>query len=214
MTGLWTAQTLMGKEVKGYYVKNVQGRHFIIKPSINTHSRTDYEVDPDTLINLDMAEKTYGWCRRCGALVVGDINHPCDKCGNHDLEHFVVDVELVKLQSKLTLYDEMKAENQKLNLLLFHTENGLSHPDLQGDIDKSKMCGLCDEMVTALEGMIEPLLRYESSLHGCAKESAHKGKRDNQAFWEERTKAISDLSKTTKALLDKAKKLNEKETNL
>ena len=49
-------------------------------------------------------EKVYSWCNRCGALVVGDINHGCDKCGNHDLANFVVDVELVRLQSQLKQY--------------------------------------------------------------------------------------------------------------
>lgn len=50
-------------------------------------------------------EKVYSWCNRCGALVVGDINHPCDKCGNHDLESFVVDIELVALQAHI---DQLK----------------------------------------------------------------------------------------------------------
>lgn len=36
-------------------------------------------------------------------------------------------------------YDILKAENAKLNLILFHRENGLSHPDLKGEIAKSKM---------------------------------------------------------------------------
>ena len=31
--------------------------------------------------------------------------------------------------------DEMRAENQKLNLVLYHSENGLSHPDLKPEIE-------------------------------------------------------------------------------
>jgi hypothetical protein len=33
----------------------------------------------------------------------------------------------------------LEAEVKKLNIILFHRENGLSHPDLQGEIGKSKM---------------------------------------------------------------------------
>jgi hypothetical protein len=45
----------------------------------------------------------HSWCNRCGALVVGDINHGCDKCGNHDLNHFEVDAELVEQQTQLQI---------------------------------------------------------------------------------------------------------------
>lgn len=36
----------------------------------------------------------------------------------------------------------LKAENAKLNIILFHRENGLDHPDLQVEIDKSKFAEL------------------------------------------------------------------------
>ncbi len=32
---------------------------------------------------------------------------------------------------------DLKDEIAKLNIILYHRENGLSHPDLQGEIDKS-----------------------------------------------------------------------------
>ncbi len=45
-------------------------------------------------------ELVHSWCNRCGSLVVGDINHGCDKCGNHDLNYFVVDIELIELKTR------------------------------------------------------------------------------------------------------------------
>ncbi|KKN07446.1 hypothetical protein LCGC14_1066720 [marine sediment metagenome] len=33
--------------------------------------------------------------------------------------------------------DDLVQEIAKLNIILYHRENGLSHPDLQGEIDKS-----------------------------------------------------------------------------
>ena len=35
------------------------------------------------------------------------------------------------------LINDLDAENAKLNVILYHRENGLSHPDLQGEINKS-----------------------------------------------------------------------------
>lgn len=37
---------------------------------------------------------------------------------------------------------QLQAENAKLNIILYHRENGLSHPDLQAEIDKSKFAEL------------------------------------------------------------------------
>jgi hypothetical protein len=34
---------------------------------------------------------------------------------------------------------ELEKQLAKLNIILYHRENGLSHPDLQGEIDKSKL---------------------------------------------------------------------------
>ena len=40
---------------------------------------------------------------------------------------------------------KLKAEIAKLNLILFHRENGLSHPDLQKEIEKSELAELKTE---------------------------------------------------------------------
>lgn len=45
--------------------------------------------------------------------------------------------------------ERLQAENKKLNIILFHRENGLSHPDLQVEIDKSKFMELQAELKTA-----------------------------------------------------------------
>lgn len=45
-------------------------------------------------------EKEYGWCCKCGGLVVGSREHPCDKCGSKAKDIIVVEIELLKLQAK------------------------------------------------------------------------------------------------------------------
>ncbi len=64
---------------------------------------------------------------------------------------------------------------------------------LQSELDKAK--GL-------LEKCVEPMLRYKSCLKGYAKESAHKGKRDNQKFWEQRTKKVAILQQEIEQALE------------
>ncbi len=44
------------------------------------------------------------------------------------------------------LIAELDAELAKLNIILYHRENGLSHPDLQAEIDKSKFAELEAEL--------------------------------------------------------------------
>ncbi len=39
-------------------------------------------------------------------------------------------------------YADLEAKLAELNIILYHRENGLSHPDLQGEIDKSKLIEL------------------------------------------------------------------------
>ena len=52
-----------------------------------------------------------------------------------------------KLRERIT---EIKAENAKLNIILYHRENGLSHPDFKAEIEISKQAerikGLEDEL--------------------------------------------------------------------
>ena len=69
--------------------------------------------------------------------------------------------------------------------------------DLQNklDIELDKAKGL-------LEKCVEPMLRYKSCLKGYAKESAHKGKRDNQKFWEQRTKKVAILQQEIEQALE------------
>jgi len=61
---------------------------------------------------MSTTKQIYSWCNRCGALVVGDINHGCDKCGNHDLSHFEVEVELVTLQARVDELEGQLAEHE------------------------------------------------------------------------------------------------------
>lgn len=49
--------------------------------------------------------------------------------------NFAVDLLLEEIK-------QLQAEIAKLNIILYHKENGLSHPDLQGEIDKSKFAEL------------------------------------------------------------------------
>ncbi len=179
MTGLWTAQTSEGKEVGGFYVIDgcIESKpHMIVTPDGHWH-----KIKPDTLQSLDMAE------------MEAKVKELEGKCEFKNEVNRKLGLQYINLQARLTLYDEMKAENQKLNLLLFHTENGLSHPDLQGDIDKSKMCGLCEDMVTALN-------RYGQHELNCVTLIDHK------------SKVTCDCG--LYEVLDKATKPNEKETNL
>ena len=64
-----------------------------------TKKEADYIVQ---VINSHekLKSKTYGWCNDCGSLVVGDIEHLCDKCGGGKI---VIDpeFELVKLKQAL-----------------------------------------------------------------------------------------------------------------
>lgn len=60
------------------------------------------------------------------------------------------------------------------------------------------------DLLKVCKNNIEPLLRYESCLQSYAKKSAHKGNRDNQSFWEERTRAVIKLSKELKQVIAKA----------
>ena len=53
----------------------------------------------------------------------------------------------------------LEKENKKLNIILYHRENGLSHPDLQGEIDKSKFAELEAEK-RRLEKVISIALDY------------------------------------------------------
>ena len=64
-----------------------------------------------------------------------------------------------KLQVQL---NAAEGENMKLNIILFHRENGLAHPDLQGEIEKSKMA----EKLKAAEGEIEALATLNKLLEG------------------------------------------------
>jgi len=56
--------------------------------------------------------------------------------------------QLTATEAKL---DAAVEENKKLNLVLYHRENGLSHPDLQGEINKSVMAEKLKTAVKALE---------------------------------------------------------------
>jgi len=64
-----------------------------------------------------------------------------EKCRKSFGEHtnwpdWAIHTELMKACDHI---DRQVAENAKLNIILYHRENGLSHPDLQAEIDKSKL---------------------------------------------------------------------------
>ena len=54
----------------------------------------------------------------------------------------------------------LKAENAKLNIILYHRENGLSHPDFNAEIEISKQA----ERIKELEDDIENRRKYETYL--------------------------------------------------
>lgn len=63
-------------------------------------------------------EKTYAWCNTCGALVVGNIEHLCDKCGGLDGKViFQVELELVKLKQALAELQAPPTSEQLVKLL-------------------------------------------------------------------------------------------------
>ncbi len=56
--------------------------------------------------------------------------------------------------------EELKIENAKLNIILYHRENGLSHPDYAAEIEISKQA----ERIKELEIDKENLRQYASGL--------------------------------------------------
>ena len=71
--------------------------------------------------------------------------------------------------------ERLKEEVAKLNIILYHRENGLSHPDLQQEIDKSKLMDLQAQLakygwVSVEDGLPEDndnvlvLLKYATGL--------------------------------------------------
>ena len=83
-----------------------------------------------------------------------------------------------KLQERI---QELKIENAKLNIILYHRENGLSHPDFNAEIEISKQaerikelelaktigiqaCDLLKERIEELEIDIENRRNYETYL--------------------------------------------------
>ena len=56
--------------------------------------------------------------------------------------------------------EELKIENAKLNIILYHRENGLSHPDFNAEIEISKQA----ERIKGLEIDKENLRQYASGL--------------------------------------------------
>lgn len=56
-------------------------------------------------------------------------------------------------REKADLIQELKAENAKLNIILYHRENGLSHPDFKAEIEISKQA----EQITELEAELTRL---------------------------------------------------------
>lgn len=55
-----------------------------------------------------------------------------------------------KLKAKSERIQELKAENAKLNIILYHRENGLSHPDFKAEIEISKQ----SEQIKGIENLL------------------------------------------------------------
>ncbi len=68
------------------------------------------------------------------------------------------DIRIEALEERVV---ELETENKKLNIILYHRENGLSHPDLQGEIDKSKFAELEAEVVKQKDEELRLLRRIE-----------------------------------------------------
>ena len=69
----------------------------------------------------------------------------------------VLKCDYKQLQAELDkakiLNEKLAVENAKLNLILFHRENGLAHPDLNVEIDKSKFAEVEAELERLKEGL-------------------------------------------------------------
>ncbi len=70
---------------------------------------------------------------------------------------------------------------------------------LQADLTASKE--QMAELKGTLDKCVEPMLRYQSCLKSNTEQSAHDGKRDNQKFWEERTRRVAVLQEEIKQVL-------------
>ena len=63
------------------------------------------------------------------------------------------DCDLCKAHDEI---DRLKEENKKLNLILYHRENGLNHPDYKAEIEISKQA----ERIEKLESVLEFAEKY------------------------------------------------------
>ncbi len=77
--------------------------------------------------------------------------------GSLQIEYEKLVLDNTELQERI---QELKIENAKLNLILYHRENGLSHPDFNAEIEISKQA----ERIKELELDIENRRTYETYL--------------------------------------------------
>lgn len=92
----------------------------------------------------------------------------CTRLGSQNEDITAFQEDLLVANKKL---DRLEAELKKLNLILYHRENGLAHPDLQGEIGKSKLAeenkllketiGLAIDGIDALNLMTDKTPTYE-----------------------------------------------------
>lgn len=68
--------------------------------------------------------------------------------GTMQIEYEKLVIDKIELQERIK---ELKVENAKLNIILYHRENGLSHPDFKPEIEISKQA----ERIKELEDIIK-----------------------------------------------------------
>ena len=123
----------------------------------------------------------------------------------HVQSHTMLPTEVSKLQSRIS---ELDVENKKLNRILFHRENGLSHPDLQYEIDKSIIVELeqklaeTDACATALKNdndqRVKLVNELEAELENCHTHETELNQdiKDLKDVVEPQKERISKLEKT------------------
>ncbi|MDD5011455.1 MAG: hypothetical protein PHQ00_04960 [Phycisphaerae bacterium] len=100
------------------------------------------------------------------ALRAKQISKPVDELRSEMLETLA---EIAKPEPS-DIIDSLTAENNKLNLILFHRENGLSHPDeeIKSDIWRSR----CSELQAELEQVSKESQRWRAEFERYYAESS------------------------------------------
>lgn len=115
----------------------------------------------------------------------------CYDCEYHKGVIRELEAHIIKLQGKettmLSKIQELQATNEQLQRGIIDDKDN-RHILVPRELDDQN-----ENIKEVLGKCVEPILRYKSCLMAYAGESAHKGNRDDQSFWETRAKTISTL---------------------